>query len=203
MRPDAEKSRLRAIARARRAAAHRTAGPQAGERLRDTFIAAMASMGVPPAGATVSAYWPFGSEMDVRPLFRHLRDLGYLCALPVVVGRRQPLVFRRWEPGIAFAEGPIGTVHPGPDQPEVRPDIVLAPLLAFDADGYRLGQGGGYYDRTLALLRGTGPVLAVGVAYAAQAMDALPRSAHDQPLDWIVTEDEAIRFQTAKRTEDP
>lgn len=201
MRPDAEKSRLRTIARERRAEAHRTAGPRAGERLRDNFIAAAVDMGVPPPGAAVSAYWPFGSEMDVRPLFQHLRDLGYVCALPVVVARHRPLVFRRWEPGAAFEDGPIGTVHPGAGHPEMRPDLVLTPLLAFDADGYRLGQGGGYYDRTLALLRSTGEVLAVGIAYSAQKTETLPRSAHDQPLDWVVTEEAVTRFQAAKRTE--
>jgi 5-formyltetrahydrofolate cyclo-ligase len=202
MHADEEKARLRAIARERRAAAHKAIGYGVGERLRNRFVAAMSDMGMPGVCKHVSAYWPFGSEMDVRRLLSFLNDLGFNCALPVVVARNEPLIFRRWQPDTALEQGPIGTRHPGPGQATVTPDTVLAPLLAFDAQGYRLGQGGGYYDRTLARLRARGTILAVGIAYAAQEVEAVPRSPHDEPLDWIVTEEKAFRIPPAERARD-
>ncbi|HEX7008052.1 MAG TPA: 5-formyltetrahydrofolate cyclo-ligase, partial [Alphaproteobacteria bacterium] len=116
-----------------------------------------------------------------------------------VVARGRPLVFRRWRPGQTFVAGSLGEPAPPPDAPEVKPELLLVPLLAFDRRGYRLGYGGGYFDRTIAMLRaapdmaGVGGVLAVGLAYAAQEVPALPTEGHDQRLDWIVTETEIIR----------
>ncbi len=186
---DAAKQALRVAAAARR----RKAGnaQAAGEAARDHFLAAVP---VPP-GAVVSAFWPLDDEFDTRPLFAELHRRGHVIGLPVVVARRQPLRFRRWHPGMTLLQGSFRVQTPPPDAPEVVPQLLLVPLLAFDRAGYRLGYGGGFYDRTLALLRAAGPALAVGTAFAAQEVPAVPRDATDQPLDWIVTEREAFRVR--------
>ena len=187
---EARKAALRADAKRRRdriasEAAAETAGRAVGDRV-------LAAVEFPP-GCAVSAYWPMGSELDVRPLIHTLHDWGHAVGLPVIVGRGRPLVFRAWRPGLAMAPGGFGTQVPGPDRPEVCPAVLLVPLLAFDRAGYRLGYGGGFYDRTLAGLRAAGPVCAVGLAYAGQELREVPRDAYDQRLDWIVTDTEAIR----------
>ena len=186
-----EKSRLRVRARERRAAARPDATADAGDRLADNFVAAMADFGL--AAGVVSGYWPIAGEIDVRALMTRLQELGFDTALPVVTAPDAPLTFRRWRPGRALVSGPFGTRHPEPDAPELRPDVVLAPLLAFDDRGTRLGWGGGYYDRTFDALRQRGPVLAVGVAFAAQRVDAVPHEPNDRRLDWIVTEESWMR----------
>ena len=110
-----------------------------------------------------------------------------------------PLVFREWRPGIEMHRASFGMMEPTPDSPQHMPTIVVTPLLAFDAEGFRIGYGGGYYDRTLAALRAAGPVTAIGVAYEAQEVAEVPRDHFDQPLDWIVTEIGARKFdRTAK-----
>lgn len=188
-----DKKRLRTEAGAVRRRAHKAAGAAGGARLQQSFARASDAMGVPAAGAVISAYWPMGDEIDVAPLLHHLHGAGYVCALPAVVTRKGPLVFRTWHPGMTLGSGALGTGHPPAAAAAVTPDVVLAPLLAFDGEGYRLGYGGGYYDRTLAKLRGAGTVLAIGIAYAAQQVDMAPRTEYDQPLDWIVTEEGAIK----------
>ncbi|MDP6572717.1 MAG: 5-formyltetrahydrofolate cyclo-ligase [Rhodospirillales bacterium] len=187
-----DKRRLRAEAAAVRRGAQESAAAAA-RRLQLAFTDAMGAMGVPAPGAVVSAYWPMGDELDVRPLLHHLHGAGHVCALPTVVRRGEALVFRVWHPGMDLDKGVLGTRHPPAAAAAVRPEVVLAPLLAFDAEGYRLGYGGGYYDRTLAGLRGDGPALAIGIAYAAQQVDKVPRTGYDEPLDWIVTEEGAIK----------
>lgn len=191
---DDEKRRLRAAAKARRAAAAEV-GSQAAEAVRGNLLAAVPL----PAAAVVSAYWPMGSELDPRPLMSALHEAGHGIALPVVIEAERPLVFRAWSPGDALEPAAFGTRVPGPDKPALTPSVVLAPLLAFDRQGYRLGYGGGFYDRTLGILRsmsrGRGAVLAIGLAYAAQEVPAVPRDANDKRLDWIVTEAEAIRLE--------
>ncbi len=148
-----------------------------------------------PSGCVVSAYWPIGSEIDPRPLMTHLHEHGHPMALPVTPARGHPLAFRAWRPDDTLEAATFGTRAPLPFQPELTPRVLIVPLLAFDRAGYRLGYGGGYYDRTLARLRESGPVLAVGVAYAAQEVAAVPRDGGDQPVDWIVTEAESIRVR--------
>jgi 5-formyltetrahydrofolate cyclo-ligase len=158
--------------------------------IRDRYLSAFD----PPAGTVVSAFWPMAGELDLRPLLEALHDRGCVCGLPVVVGRHVPLVFRSWEPGVALVTSRFGIAEPAPDRPAVRPRHTLVPLLAFDDDGYRLGYGGGFYDRTLAMLRGdgAGPLVAIGVGLEAQRRPALPREPFDQRLDRLVTE-EAVR----------
>ena len=111
----------------------------------------------------VSGYLAFGEEMDVLPAFEKLIDAGWRCCLPVVTGKAQPLEFRAWSPGDPLEDGVFGTRHPATGAAPVTPDLLLVPMLAFDRAGYRLGWGGGFYDRTLAGLRERGNPLAVGV----------------------------------------
>ena len=146
----------------------------------------------PPA--TIAAFWPMQNEFDVRPLIMQLFAAGHEMALPVVTGRGQPRVFRTWRPADSLEQGPFRTLQPLAQRPEVDPDLLLVPLLAVDRDGYRLGYGGGYYDRTLAALRARRPVQAVGIAFELQRLDELPRSARDERLDWLLTEAGAFAF---------
>jgi 5-formyltetrahydrofolate cyclo-ligase len=184
----AEKKALRAAMLARRRVAYSAA---AAEAAAGRFLAAVPL----PGGAVVSAYWPMGEELDPRPLMRALHAAGHGVCLPAVVERGAPLVFRAWTPETALLPNVFGTSAPPPAAPVVRPDALLVPLLAFDAQGWRLGYGGGYYDRTLRGLRSAGRTLAIGFGYAAQEVEALPREPFDEPLDWIVTECEARAFR--------
>jgi 5-formyltetrahydrofolate cyclo-ligase len=186
------KRALRGEAKARRAAEDAGDGAAAARLCAlflETFAAELGAMPSP----TVSGYWPMGDELDVRPLLTRLGEQGRVCALPVVAAPNEALVFRRWRPGDRLVPAGFGTHEPTPDQDPVVPDIVLAPLLAFDDAGRRLGYGGGYYDRTLSALRTRGRVLAVGVGYQAQRVVRVPAGAGDERLDWIVTEQQAIR----------
>jgi 5-formyltetrahydrofolate cyclo-ligase len=178
---------LRAVARARRTEAARL-GKDAAAALADGVAQ---SVRMPPQ-AKVAGYLPIGDEIDVSLLLRRLRGRGHEISLPAVVESGAPLIFRRWEEGDPLADGPFGTRQPPESAPAVLPDVVILPLVAFDRRGYRLGYGGGFYDRTLAALRQRRKVVAVGVAYAAQEVPAVPSDRHDQALDWIVTDREAF-----------
>ncbi len=183
----AAKRALRALAGERRRLAS-AAGPDAAEAVKNNFLTAIDI----PERCAVAGYWPIDAELDVRPLFAALHARGHACALPVVTGRGQRLVFRAWAPGSRLAVAAFGVMVPADDAPEVVPRVVLTPLLSFDDRGFRLGWGGGYYDRTLAALRAAAPVLAVGVGFAAQRVERVPAALHDQRLDWVVTEADAI-----------
>jgi 5-formyltetrahydrofolate cyclo-ligase len=143
-------------------------------------------------GTIVSGYMPMKSELDPRPLMRKLADAGARLALPVVIARGVPLVMRAYAFGDALVRGVWGIRVPPPEAPEVEPDIVLAPLLAFDRSGNRLGYGAGYYDMTIAALRANKPVVAVGVAFAAQEVEDVPTTPRDVRLDFVLTEKEVI-----------
>jgi 5-formyltetrahydrofolate cyclo-ligase len=183
---DAEKRAARDAAYARRAAAHAD-----GAEVRAEAAAVRLAAAVVETPATASGYLPFRAEMDPRPALARLAARGARLAMPVVVGKGRPLAFRAWAPGAPTVTGAFGVEIPADDIPET-PDLVIAPLLAFDRAGYRLGYGGGFYDRTLAALRAAGPVVAVGLGYAAQEIGAVPREPTDARLDMIVTEDEVI-----------
>jgi 5-formyltetrahydrofolate cyclo-ligase len=151
-----------------------------------------------PAGAVVSGYWPMGEEIDPVPALEALHERGHPIGLPVMPGKQQPLRFRRWQPHAPLQEGGFGTMVPPDDAGEVTPRLLLVPLLAFDREGYRLGYGGGFYDRTLAELRAQDPhTLAVGVAYGGQEVAAVPHDAYDQRLDAVVTEQGPIPLRQA------
>lgn len=197
---DEQKRRLRAVAKTRRAATAKAGESAAGEGAAGEGAAEAVSRNlraaVPlPANAVVSAYWPMGSELDPRPLMMALQGAGHQIALPVVRETNQPLVFRAWSPGDVLEPAAYDTQIPSAGKPELTPGVVLAPLLAFDRRGYRLGYGGGFYDRTLDILRARGEVLAIGLAYAGQEVPAVPHDPNDKRLDWIVTEAAAIRLE--------
>lgn len=136
------------------------------------------------AGRPLSGYMPMRTEIDPRPaMAAHRGPVG----VPVIAARAAPLRFREWTPDAAMVEGAFGARIPATGD-WIVPQVLIVPLLAFDARGYRLGYGGGYYDRTLQALRAAGPVLAVGYAFAAQEVEAVPVDATDQRLDAVVTE---------------
>jgi 5-formyltetrahydrofolate cyclo-ligase len=145
-----------------------------------------------PAGMIVSGFSPLKSEINPIPLMRKLADAGARLALPVVAGKGKPLIMRGWMFGEPLASGVWGIREPPPQAPEVDPDILLVPMLAFDRRGFRIGYGAGYYDMTLARLRGTKPVLAVGIAFAAQEIDEVPTTPRDERLDLVLTENGVI-----------
>jgi len=186
----ARKQAMREDALARRVALH-AAAPDAAERMARNFLAA-----IPLApNAVVSAFVAIGEETDPAPLIDRLRANGHRIALPRVVKRGEKLAFHVYEPGAALIPGVFGLSQPGKDWPEAIPDVLVVPLLAFDSRGMRLGYGGGFYDRTLADLRASRAVLAVGFAFAGQEVPDVPHRESDEPLDWVVTETGACRFE--------
>ncbi len=146
-----------------------------------------------PAGCAVSAFLPIQSEADLNEVIAGLDERGHPVGLPIMV--ESGLVFRRFRPGDALVPLGFGTRGPGPQAPEVVPDVLLMPLSAFDRLGGRVGYGRGYYDRTIAGLRASGhfPRL-IGIAFSVQEVAAVPMEPHDAPLDMIVTERDVFRF---------
>jgi len=148
-------------------------------------------------GMIVSGFMPLKSEINPLPLMRKLADIGARLALPVVAGRGMPLIMRAWSWGEPLVPGVWGIREPGPAAATVEPDIVLVPLLAFDRSGHRIGYGAGYYDLTIAQLRANKPIVAVGIAFAAQEIETVPRTAFDAQLDLVLTENETIDLRNA------
>lgn len=144
--------------------------------------------------ATVSAFWPIKDEIDIRPLMVEFFNQGCQMALPVVQGRGKRLLFRAWRPGDPLEAGVFGTLQPSARREEVEPDALLVPLLACDGEGWRLGYGGGFYDRTLEALRAERHVTAVGVGFDAQFVPEVPHGPSDQRLDWLLTDRRACAF---------
>lgn len=173
-------SDIKALAReaafSARKAAHAAGQGQAAEILADYLGA--------HRGRVLSGYMPMRTEIDPLPaMAAHQGIVG----VPVIIGKAKPLRFREWSPGARMVEGAFKALIPE-DGVWVEPQVLIVPLLAFDARGYRLGYGGGFYDRTLEGLRARGPVLAVGFAFAAQEVAEVPTDATDQRLDAMVTE---------------
>lgn len=138
------------------------------------------------ASDVVSAYRPIFSELDPTPLMEVLHERGIRLCVPVIIGQAQPLVFREWTPGAVMEVGAFGAEIPV-DASEVIPTLLIAPMLAFDRSLWRLGYGGGFYDRTLEGLRGRGEARAFGYAYAEQEVDTVPIEPTDQRLNGVVT----------------
>jgi 5-formyltetrahydrofolate cyclo-ligase len=185
------------LARAEAAAIRKQASadnPDAGEKLRDQIVEHAIQLGL-SLPYHVSAFLPIGSEIDTLPTMRSLADLGHITALPVVIGKDQPLIFRKWFVGEKLVPGAFGTSEPLASEPEIIPEILLVPMLAFDAQGYRLGYGGGYYDRTIEKFEKLGPITTVGIAFSAQHVDTVPRGPHDRSLQWVATERDLIRVK--------
>jgi 5-formyltetrahydrofolate cyclo-ligase len=143
-------------------------------------------------GVIVSGFMPLKSEINPLPLLQKLAEAGARLALPAIAGRGKPLIMRAWEFGAPLDRGQWGIREPKPEASEVEPDILLVPLLAFDRAGYRLGYGAGYYDMTIHRLRALRPVIAVGIAFAAQEVPKIPTTPRDERLDLVLTEREVI-----------
>ena len=173
----------RAWARANRA----RCDPALGAVLADHVLAEVP----PPEGAVVAGFLPHRDEIDIQPLLHRLIDRGHVIVLPVTPARGQALTFRVWRPGDILLAERFGTFRP--TGPELTPNYLLVPLLAFDRTGHRLGYGAGYYDRTLGGLPGT---FALGCAFAAQEMERVPAGTHDVRLDAIATERGVIRCRS-------
>jgi 5-formyltetrahydrofolate cyclo-ligase len=182
--PDLEGAKR--AARVAALAARAGCDPAGGADLARHVLAALA---FPPAAA-VSGFWPMPGEIDIRQLLNALHARGHTILLPQTPPRGAPLAFRRWHPGAAMVAERFGTLRP--DGPVGTPDVLFVPLLAFDRAGHRLGYGGGYYDRTLAALPGA---RAIGCAFAAQEVPAVPAGPHDIRLDAVATERGLLRFR--------
>ncbi len=194
---DRRKASLRAKLKARRAEAARANdganGPAIATLAADRFLAAIPVQ----VGQVVAGYWPMADELDPRPLLVQLQSKGALITLPAVQQGSRLLQFRLCDNLAALPPaGAYGIPAPAPTAAVLVPDIMLVPLVGFDTGGYRLGMGGGYYDATLQALRAVmdKKMLAVGYAFAVQQMAELPHAAHDERLDWAVTERGAVRF---------
>jgi len=140
----------------------------------------------------VAAYFPLAGESSILPLLEKLAGAGIKTALPATGRRGTPLVFRLWRPGEPTVKGKMAIEEPLPAAPEIAPDLLFVPLAAFDRAGHRIGYGAGFYDRSVAGLRAKKPIWAVGVAYASQEFLEIPHDAHDESLDYVLTEQELI-----------
>lgn len=178
-----EKKAARDRALALRAAAHAAHGDGAGRRLAAQGLDFLS----PSPRAVVSGFCAIRDEIDPGPLLDWLHREGFALALPVMQGRGKPLLMRSWAPGDEMGSVQWGIREPLPEKAEVWPDILLVPLLAFDRRGWRLGYGGGFYDRTIAKLSALKPITAVGIAYDELEVDAVPHESYDQRLDWVLT----------------
>jgi 5-formyltetrahydrofolate cyclo-ligase len=187
---DSRKSQIR-----RDAAARRDALPAAERAAAAAAIAARPLPVAVPPGAIVSGFSPLKSEINPVPLMRAFADAGAGLALPVVTGRGKPLIMRAWSFGAPLVSGVWGIREPPESAPEVFPDILIVPLLAFDRAGHRIGYGAGYYDMTIARLRAIKPAIAIGIAYAAQEIAEIPTTPRDARLDFVLTERETIDFR--------
>jgi 5-formyltetrahydrofolate cyclo-ligase len=188
--PEQQKAVLRRAATARRDAL------PPDERM--AVALAVAKQGLPVEvipGTIVSGFSPLKSEISPLPLLRRLADAGASLALPVVAGRGKPLIMRAWSFGAPLVSGVWGIREPPADAPELFPDILIVPLLAFDRSGHRIGYGAGYYDMTISRLRAMKPVTAIGIAFAAQEIAAVPATPRDARLDLVLTEHGAIDFR--------
>jgi 5-formyltetrahydrofolate cyclo-ligase len=181
----------------RQALARRDALPAAEHAQAAETIAARAFPVAIAPGAIVAGFMPMKSEINPLPLMRKLAAAGARLALPVVAGQGKPLIMRAWAFGEPLVAGVWGIREPAPLAPAVAPDILIVPLLAFDRAGQRIGYGAGYYDLTIAALRARQAVVAIGLAFAAQEIAAVPATPRDAPLDLVLTEREVIDLRRA------
>ena len=161
---------------------------------------AIAARGLPfeiAPGAVVAGYSPIRSEIDPLPLMQKLAAQGARLALPAVAARGQSLIFRAWSPNDRLMLGALGIPEPSPAAAEVLPDIMLVPLAAFDQLGHRIGYGAGHFDFTFAHLRKIKPIVGVGLAFAAQEIEAIPALSHDVALDYVLTETKMFEFRSS------
>jgi 5-formyltetrahydrofolate cyclo-ligase len=189
--PASAKTALRVFVRSQRKQLARQ-HPEADWMIAQVALAPLAERFPDPTGRVAALYYGLGSEVSPRLLAEQMAQQGWTLALPSVEGAEGQMVFRRWDRARPLIHDAIGLNAPAADQDILQPDLVVVPLLAFDRDGLRLGQGGGYYDRALAALRSRGEIFVLGLGYSGQEMANLPHEPHDQALDAILTEKEYI-----------
>jgi 5-formyltetrahydrofolate cyclo-ligase len=193
-----EKARIRRAALTRRA--------DVGEAAREAFAERLAIEGVAIARRAlvrnVAVFWPIGTEPDTLMLLAALDYHDFVAALPVTGAMGAPLTFRRWREGDPLVEGPMRIPEPSPRLPQVQPELMFVPAAGFDRRGYRVGYGGGFYDVTLAAMRARRLLPTVGIAFACQEVERIPEEEHDQPLDFILTENELIDCSLAWGNDD-
>ncbi len=178
--------------------------PEADWMIAEVAREPLAKLFPDPAGKVVALYHGLGSEVSPRILADHMREAGWTLALPTVEDAETArMVFRLWDLDQPLVHDAIGLRGPPPTQAVVLPDLVITPLLAFQRDGLRLGQGGGYYDRALEALRARKSVVVLGLAYSGQQAENLPHEPHDQRLDAILTEKEYIAVNDMGRPGPP
>ena len=185
-----EKAELRRDAAARRDALP----PDARKASAEAIAARPLPLPIVP-GTVVSGFMPLRSEINPLPLMKTLAEAGATLALPKIAGRGKPLIMRAWHWGAPLDAGQWGIREPKAEYPEVDPDILLVPLLAFDRAGQRIGYGAGYYDMTIARLRSRKAVTAIGIAFSMQEVSAVPAMERDEPLDFVLTEREVIEIK--------
>lgn len=164
---------------------------------RQAAAETLAARGLPvevKPGQIVSGFMPMKTEINPLPLLRKLAGEGAKLALPCIDCRGKPLIMRAYQFGDAFKSGQWGIREPMPEAPEVKPDILLVPLVCFDRSGQRIGYGAGYYDRTIATLRALKPVTTIGIAFAMQEIPQVPATDRDERLDFVLTEKEILTF---------
>lgn len=142
---------------------------------------------------TIAGYWPLVGEMDDLAFLEYCCERGLKCGLPFITRVDRPLTFKAWQPSDPLEQGIYGIPCPSPNIIDLIPDILLVPLVAFDQNCYRLGKGGGFYDRTLETLRKRHTIQVIGLGYDQQEVEHIPREPHDQPLDYIVTPTQIIK----------
>lgn len=182
-------SELKAAARKTAFAARKAAQSAA----LDTAAAAHLLQAVPPEARVVAGYMPIRTEISPLAAMAALHARGVAICVPVIIAEAQPLKFSRWTPDGPMRDGPFGAKVPEIDE-FLLPDVLITPLVAFDTSGFRLGYGGGFYDRSFVELRRHHPVTAIGLAYSAQELPAVPTESTDQRLDLIVTENGICRI---------
>ena len=186
---DKKKAALRERAKEVRKKSSKCARGDVPNTLAEAMLSLSSVLGLKDKNTRISAYWPIDNEIDTRPLMTRLHNYGHSIFLPVVQNLKSPLVFRRWHPSLNLVIGEFGIQVPGVGEETGIPSILIIPLLAFDEAGFRLGYGGGFYDRTLASFRSSeNMVIAIGVGYEAQFVPNLPIDKYDEKLDFIVTE---------------
>ena len=190
VRPPQDVARWRKSERERLIADRLAIEPELRKRHAASIIKRLEAIIGNPIGYVVSGYWPFRGEPDLRPWIEKIHARGGQFALPVVVERHKPLIFRLWAPGAPLKRGVWNIPIPDDGAEEVIPDIVIAPVVGFDARCFRLGYGGGFFDRTLELVGKRERIL--GVGYARQAIQTIHPGPHDIPMDAVVTEEGTV-----------
>ncbi|MCP4382177.1 MAG: 5-formyltetrahydrofolate cyclo-ligase [Hyphomicrobiales bacterium] len=185
----ADLSRWRKAERERLIAARLSVSAAERERNGQAIASALDELFDTVSSVTFGVYWPFRGEPDLRGWMERVTGRGGRCALPVVIRRHAPLEFREWHPGCSCTRG-VWNIPVPVDTARTKPDIIVAPVVGFDSDGYRLGYGGGFYDRTLAAM--TVRTLVIGVGYAQARVPTIHPQPHDVPMDMVVTEDGVV-----------